>query len=138
MHLGISEILKKADEAPTKEDKIRVLHENHSLVLKMILAYAFDPDIKFLLPPGPVDYRPNDLPDNQNILYIEARRLYLFIEGGHPTLKQDKREALFAMFLESLDAADAELMVAVKDKTLPYKSIDWALVQAAYPDFKKN
>ncbi len=133
--LGINEILSRADSALTKEEKISILREHDSKVLRSILFHVFDPKIKFLLPKGKMDYRPNEMVDNQNILYMEAKRLYLFVEGGHLTLNQKRREDLFMMFLENLDQDDAELMLSIKDKIMPYKSITLKLVREAFPDF---
>jgi hypothetical protein len=44
-----------------------------------------------------------------------------------------KRETLFIQFIEGLDPADAVLMCHVKDKKLPYKSINAKLVNSAFP-----
>jgi hypothetical protein len=131
--LGISEILAKADAAQTKKDKIKILQENDSKQLRWIIQAALDSDIIFLLPKGPLKYTPNDFVDQENILYIEARKLYLFVKDGHATLTQLKREALFRTFLENLAPADAELMLKVKDKEWPYKTITPSLLEKAYP-----
>jgi hypothetical protein len=66
-------------------------------------------------------------------LYQEQRRLYLFIAGGHPDLSQLRRETLFIQVLESIPPEEAELLLAVKDKKLPYKGITKEIVQEAFP-----
>lgn len=56
-----------------------------------------------------------------------------FIEGGNPNLKQVRREYLFVQFLENLDKDDAELILAVKDKKIPYKGITKKFIEEVYP-----
>lgn len=134
MRKSISEILEEASKASTNEDKIRILRANDSFALRVVLQYALDPNIKWLLPKGKVPYKPSDYPDAHGVLYKEARRLYLFVEGGNPNLKQPRREYLYIELLESVDKKDAELLVAIKDKKIPYKGINYKLVKEAFPE----
>ena len=129
MKLGLAEILKKASDFEKKIDKIDWLYRNDSPALRAILKYAYDPKVKFILPEGAPPYKQNQLPDLQSVLYSELRKLYLFIEGGNPNLKQTRREYLFIQLLENLDKEDAELIVAVKDKKIPYKGITKKFVE---------
>ncbi len=92
MKLSLSEILKNASEFDKKQDKFNYLLSNDSPALRAILKYAYDEKVKFLLPEGDPPYKPNELPDQEGILYSELRRLYLFIEGGNPNLKPMRRE----------------------------------------------
>lgn len=132
--LRISQILEEASELPSKEDKIDHLRRNDSVVLRNVLRYALDPSIEFLLPKGKVPYRPSPFVENaESVLYYEARRLYLFVKGGNDSLKPVRREQLFIELLESLDPRDAELLVAVKDKKLPYKGLNSKLIKEAFP-----
>ena len=133
MKLGLAEILKKASEIDKKADKIEWLRRNDSPALRALLKYAFDPNVKFLLPEGAPPYKPNTLPDLQSVLYSELRKLYLFIEGGNDNLKPTRREYLFIQLLENLDKDDAELIAAVKDKKVPYKGINKKFVDEIYP-----
>jgi len=88
----------------------------------------------FILPEGAPPYKPCEFLDQEGRLYTEARKLYLFIEGGNPNLNKVKREMLFIQLIESLDQRDAELLIAIKDKMLPYKNITEKIVRAAFPD----
>lgn len=133
MRLSISEILNKVSEIPSKKEKIEYLQKNQSRQLLDILRYAYDDRIKFLLPEGAVPYKPCPFPGQEASLYQESRRLYLFVEGGNPNLKQMKRELLFIQLLEMLDPNDAKLIVAVKDKKLPYKGVNKKLIEEAFP-----
>jgi hypothetical protein len=135
MKKSISEILELVEKAPTRNDKVRLLQENFSKSLVEILQGAFDVRIKWLLPEGPVPYTPNNLMDIEHVLYNRSRELYLFAQGGNPSLTQARREQLFIQFLESLDKKDAQLIVHIKDKKLPYSSITPDIVVEAFPQF---
>lgn len=120
MKLSISEILDKTSKLNTQEEQVQFIRANDSVTLRQILEYALSPAIKWLLPPGapPFQYA-NDI-ETHGMLYSQAKKLYLFIEGGHPNLNRFKRETLFVQLLESIHPADADLIVAVKDKKIPY------------------
>lgn len=133
MKLSISEILKTASGITDDNHRIAYLRANYSIALESILRGAFDPTIKWQLPEGEPPYKVNALVDQQHILYTECRRFYLFIEGGHPTLKQTRREQLFVEMLEALDPEDAKLLLAVKEKHLPYPGITPDLIRRGFP-----
>jgi len=133
MKLGIAEILKKATEIKDENERINWLRQNNSVALESVLRGAFDPKIKWLLPEGVPPYKPNDIVDQQHRLYTESRKLYLFIEGGNPNLKQIRREQLFIELLEAVDPEDAKLLLSIKDKTLPYPGVTPDVVNKAFP-----
>ena len=133
MKLGISEILLKASTITDDAERVGFLRQNQSTVLHMILRGAFDPTIKWALPSGAPPYKPNDLVDQQHRLFTEARKLYLFVEGGSPNLKQLRRETLFVELLETVDPEDAKMLLCIKDKTLPYPGVTLDIVNQAFP-----
>jgi hypothetical protein len=133
MKLSVAEILKRASEMKDENARVQWLRNNNSVALESVLRGAFDPRIKWLLPEGNPPYKPNDLVDQQNKLYAEARKLYLFIEGGNPNLKQIRRESLFIELLEAVDPEDAKLLLAIKDKHLPYPGVTPEVVSKAFP-----
>jgi hypothetical protein len=45
-----------------------------------------------------------------------------------------RREQLFIQLLEALDPDDAELIIAMKDKSSPYKNLTKKLVMETFPD----
>jgi Family of unknown function (DUF6433) len=134
MRKSVAEILEEIAALKKKEDKITKLRENVSnTVMLKILQWTYDQRIKWLLPEGEVPYNPTKYLDQEGNLYNEARRLYLFVEGGNPNLKQIRREFLFIQLLETLSPKEAQLLASVKDKKLPYKGITEKLVQEAFP-----
>jgi hypothetical protein len=98
-----------------------------------MLKYAFCPTIKFNLPEGSPPFKPCQFGDQQSMLYGSLRKMYLFIGEGNPAVTKNKREILFVNMLESLDPEDAKLLLAVKDKKMPYKGITKKLVTETFP-----
>ena len=133
MKLGIGEILQTAAKQKTAEEKIAYLRENQSAGLLTILSGAFDDGVVWALPPGAPPYTPSKLVDQEAALYTNIRRLYLFAVGGHATISQLKRESLFIELLESVSPLDAEVLIAMKDKKLPHKSLTKKLISEAFP-----
>jgi len=133
MHKSISEILAEVEKAPAKE-KVAKLQSYDSMPLKVILQYALDPRIEWLLPIGIPPYTPCEHLDQHGNLHREIRKLHNFIKGGgHPDMHPLRREVLFIQFIEALDPADAILMCNIKDKKIPYKGINAKLVNSAFP-----
>lgn len=133
MKKSIYNILKECAEPKSKKDRVLLLQKNCTPVILNILKYAFDPNIKFDLPEGAPPYKPCEYLDQEGRLYTEARKLYLFVEGGNPHLTKVKREMLFIQFIEGIDKNDAELIIAVKDKKLPFKTLTRDIVKEAFP-----
>lgn len=134
MLLSLSEIVKKATEQTTKEEKIEWLQKNESVPLKTILKYMYDPSVKFLIPNTPPPWKKNGYVGVEGMLYKETRRLKIFIEGGgYDHMDNIKREQLFISLLEDVDDNDAELlckMIAQK----PLKGLSRAVVHESFPD----
>lgn len=134
MKLSLSEILEKAAKQPNSQKRREVLYENNSVALQALLKYALDEQVKFVLPTGSPPYKKCELPEAHGMLYTNLRKLYLFVEGGTPTpIPAIKREQLFIELLETVDPKDAELLIAVKDKSIPYKGITPKFVNKTFP-----
>jgi len=142
----MSEIATKINNAKDKPRKLKVLKDHDSVPLRQVLKGAFHPDIKWLLPKGDnIPYTPNDAPlgTDHTILSQEAKRLYLFIEGGDNAISQNKRETTFVQMLEGLSAEEAEFLIAVVNKKVnnKYKGFTANLVKEAFnwnDNFMKN
>ena len=136
MDLLISEILEKVSKIKTKKEKVTFLKHYDSDALRMVIKSSFDPKIKWALPDGDVPYTKNDAPEGteHTLLQKEVRRLYHFIKGGNPALKQNKREMMFVQMLEGLHKDEAELLIAAKDKSLhrKYKGLSDNVVKEAF------
>jgi hypothetical protein len=138
MKLLISEVIKKASNAKTKAEKIKILKENNTQALRSVLKWNFDPNITSDLPEGEVPYNKNDAPigTEHTVLERESRNLWRFIKGAN-TLSRMKREQLFIQLLEGLHESEAEIVCLVKDKELQSKfRITHAVVKEAFPEIK--
>ena len=114
MYKSIYEFLSEISELKTTKEKIEALvNHPHSEAFKVLFAYAFDPNIKWLLPEGNPPYKPTDILDVEGRLLHEIRRLYLFVEGGNPNLSKIRRETLFIQLLESIHPKDAILLSSI-------------------------
>ena len=130
------EILTKVNNAKDKPAKIAVLRKHDSVPLRQVLKGAFDPNIIWDLPEGTPPFNRNDAPagTEHTTLYTEARRLWHFVKGADENLKQSKKEMMFIQLLEGLQEDDADLMIAVKEKSLNkrYKGLTDAVVKEAF------
>jgi hypothetical protein len=134
MLLSLSEIISKATELKTKEEKIEWLRKNQSVPLKTILKYMYDTEIEFLIPNTPPAWKKNGYVGVEGMLYNETRRLRIFIKGGgYDNLSQTKREQLFISLLEDIDDKDAELLCKMIAQR-PLKGLSKIAVHQAFPD----
>jgi len=135
MAISLVNILEDVAKAKNKKEKKEVLlkHGNNG-ALKEILKYTYDPNIKFLLPPGNPPYNSVvDETENPTYLYGLVRKLYLFVEGGNPNLKPQRREYLFIELLESIHPKEAEILLQMKDKKLKCNGLTYNLVKETFP-----
>lgn len=136
------EIFEEVEKCKTKKDRIAKLQSYSGAPLKQVLGYTYDPNVKWLLPEGNPPYKPAGADvEADGRLVSELRKLYLFVEGPTDTqknLKQIRREQLFIELLESVDPGDAKVLLGMKDKKLPFKSITKKLVAEAFPNLAKN
>jgi hypothetical protein len=137
--LLISEVLQKVSNAKTKTEKVKILQDNNTQALRSILIWNYDESVVSLVPEGEVPYRPNEAPEGteHTVLEKEYKKLYYFIKGGDPNLKQFRREQMFIQMLEGLHSSEAELLCLVKDGLLQKKyRITKAVVEEAFPQIK--
>ncbi len=130
---SIAWILEFTAKLPNEQEQIKCLQANDNSAIRTILKFCFDPNIKWLLPEGDPPYKACEYPNLENMMYSEARRLYLFVEGGNPNLKPLKRESMFVDLLQCITPEDAKLLCSIKDKKLPFKGLKATTVQKAFP-----
>ena len=110
--------------------------------IKVILDLVYNPNIEFLLPETDPPFTPVDPGiDAQNVLKADIRRLRycLNIPEGEQ-LRPLKREQMFIQMLEAVDANDAKLLLAVKNKKLPpeLRDITESVVRKAFPGIEEK
>lgn len=135
IRISISEILTKTQELKKADEKVNWLRQNDNAALRIILKYTYDSSVKFLIPDTPPPWNKNEFEDEaKSLLYREARRLKIFVEGGgYDSLNQIKREQLFISLLEDVDNDDAETLCTMITKK-PFKGITKKVVVEAFPD----
>jgi hypothetical protein len=133
MVVSISEVINKACELKTREEKVDWLRKNNSVPLRNILICMYDKQkIKFLLPNTPPPYKPSESHDVHGNLIHEARKLKYFIEGmGGEKVERIKRENIFIELLESVSPGDAELLCQMIQQK-PMKGLTPKLINEAF------
>ena len=141
-----SEIFSIANGLSSDEERVNYLRQNATKAVKELLRYNFNKDIKFLLPEGRPDIKAEENfnprrgffegVDDGATLNYEMRKMYLFIEGGHPNLTSLKRESLWHELVNSLDPAEADDLWYMKDKKLQekYKKITHTVAYNSFPE----
>lgn len=112
----LSLIFAEAEALSSHEDKVNHFRNNDSLALRELIDIYFNET--FDLPAGAPWYTAT-LADNEAYLYREIRRLYRFFPRNNRLTKTQKAEQ-FTRVLSTLTPGDAKLLLAIKDKTLPY------------------
>lgn len=133
------EILKALTEAENHTTRVKILQDNESFTLKTILQGNFDDNIVLDLPEGAPPFRRDAAPVGFQMARIDnsIKNLGYFVKGS--TLPAMRKEMLFIQLLESIHPADADIVIAMKDKKLaklcPVLSL--ALVKKAFPNLIK-
>ena len=132
----VHEIFTKINNAKDKTQKIAVLKQFDNNAMRQLLKAAFDPKIKFDLPEGNPPYIKNEAPagTEHTSLASEAKKLYHFVVGGNNQINKLKKETMFIQMLEGLHEQDAEVLMAIKNKTLnnAYKGLTANLVKETF------
>lgn len=133
MRLSIAEIVNKATELKTVDEKVEWLRKYDHPALRTVLKYMYDKNVEFLIPNTAPPWKKNQYVGVEGMLYNEARRLKIFIKGGgYDNLNKVKREQLFISLLEDIDNADAELLCKMIEQK-PLKGLSRNVVVTAFP-----
>ena len=140
-----NEIFSIANGLSSDEERVNYLRQNATKAVRALLIYNFS-DTKFLLPEGrpelrtEEDFNPQrgyvEGVDDGATLNYEMRKMYLFYEGGHPTLTSVKRETLWIELINSLHPSEADDLWHMKDKQLQkkYKKITHLIAYNSFPE----
>ena len=111
------EILKKANES---QDPVQTLKEylQKDSRLSTVLGYALNPNFKMPLPDGTPPYIPSQHPIGVAPVEILNTHNKLYIMYNKDT-KQYRKEEIFVQWLEDMAPEEADLMIKIKDQTLP-------------------
>ena len=115
---SLAEITAEVCELKSTSEQVAYLKENNSKELRNILILMYDKKWSFSIPSSAPPYTPSVMKESHGMLYREARKLAYFItemkEGEN--LSQVKKESLFIQMLETVDKADAKLLVQMLEK----------------------
>tara|TARA_B100001996_G_scaffold365106_1_gene334686 strand:+ start:323 stop:1051 length:729 start_codon:yes stop_codon:yes gene_type:complete len=139
---SVVEILALADETKGKQAKVDILKEYiERQDLKYALKAAFDSRVEFTLPEGlpeNVVVGDPDTPEGAMDMAPERfiriyKRMQYWVKGGNAnnTSKAAKQEEIFINTLRSLEKSEAEFLLAIKDKTMPFKSVTKEICELA-------
>ena len=122
---GVAETLKRISKIHSHKQRIETIQKDHNIPMEILIDCCFNPNIKFLLPKES---------DAQGFLFSQIRRMGIFhSKGNYKDMKQMQRERQFIDFIESCDPDDADLIVSIKDKKMPYPNITERLFKDAWP-----
>lgn len=135
----LSEVLERAGDQKTKQDKIDYLRKNGSIPLQTILKGAYDDAVIWNLPEGKPPFNEDGAPKGYEMvsLHKQCKKFKHFVKGGvGDNQPAARRERMFIGILESLHSSEAELVLNMKEKTLmgKYNGITSALVAEAFPN----
>lgn len=131
---SIVEILALVEETKGKQSKIDILKQFVDRNdVKYALKAAFDERVQFTLPEGlpeGTQVGDPDTPEGAMDMAPERfirgfKRMQYWVKGGlaNSTSKVTKQEEIFLNTLRSLEKSEAEFLLAIKDKTMPFKSV---------------
>ena len=137
---SVAEIFSEASKLKAKKDKIEFLSRYRNRKdLEHIVKGAYHPAIVWLVPPGPLpegvefsDVPAVDLADDR---LIRAWRQLRYLVKGGPNTPQAKREDIYLNILRAVHRSEAELLMSVVNKKLPYKGLTRALMLETFPDW---
>ena len=137
---SVVEVLGLVEETKGKQSKVDILKQfTGRNDVKYALKAAFDPRVVFTLPDGLPDgfvVGDPDTPEGAMDMAPERfirvfKRMQYWVEGGSAQASQSKREEIYLNTLRSLEKSEAEFLVAIKDKTMPFKSVTKEICELA-------
>lgn len=141
MRKNIYEIFDEFKAATTKEERVKVLKDNDSPVLRNVLLGTLDDRIKFVFKEIP-PYNREEVPPGMSYENMSSvlNRIYLFMEF-HPrlplSLTMERKKQILTQILESLEPREAEVFsnILLKNKKDPYRVpyLTASLVNTAFP-----
>ena len=148
--MWLGELITKIGQTKPLEKAIRIqmLHEyvakgkDHENVLKSYVECMYHPHVVFDLPEGAPPYKQNKVPDYDQagfslFNFFHQRYPLYFVKGTSAYIQNNiKREQLFVRSLEGLFPVEADLLIAMKDKSdKKLKNFNEELIREAFPNW---
>lgn len=135
----LHELFEEAQNAKTRDDRIKLFKENDTFTLRTILQLAYNTSIELDFPSGAPPFT-----ENTNPTGLEPVRLKNVIKPLGNCVKDNniagfKKEKILIGILESIHTKDADIIIAAKDKKLNklYSKITKNLVEKTFPSLVK-
>lgn len=135
----LHELLEEAQNLKTRAERIELFTKHDNFALRTILQLAHNPKIELDFPAGAPPYKKSENPEG-----LEYARLTNIIRSLGQCVKGNKvsavkKEQILIRLLESVDAKDAEIIIAAKDKVLHklYTKVTENLVEKTFPALLK-
>ena len=139
---SVVEILGLVEETSGKQAKVDILKQFiERQDVKYALKAAFDSRVQFTLPDGLPDgfvVGDADTPEGAMDMAPERfirvyKRMQYWVKGGsaNSTSKAAKQEEIYLNTLRSLEKSEAEFLMAIKEKTMPFKSVTKEICELA-------
>lgn len=130
------EVFQQVALAKAPAARVKILQDNESFSVKTLLQGNFDPRIKIDVPEGSPPYKKDLAPAGLQTTRVDnAIKMLGNLVVGNPLPKM-RKEILFVQLLESIHPSDAEIVIAMKDKTLSdlFPALTAKLVKKAFPN----
>lgn len=134
MKKNIHEVLEQVEDARTWEEKVRILHQNDTPLLRLILYMAFKPDVEFFLTEIPLSYKANNCPIGmgETNLAMESKLFRYFIKD-YP-LDYKHKITMFLGMLEALEEREANVVINMVKKDMSEYGLRFAHIEEAFPN----
>jgi hypothetical protein len=136
---GVCEILERVSKLRKKGEKIMELRKVYNQIGPLI-DLCFNPKYVWLLPEGAPPYKPQPKEsDTQGVLISSVRKFGVFLQNnGYDNLRRAKREQIFIEYLEAMDPDDAKLLLQIKERKMPFKTLTKSIFSEAYPQLAEH
>jgi hypothetical protein len=142
----LPELFEHMAKRKTREEKIETLREFIKIgksqfdLMRAFVELHWHPSVHFRLPDGKPPFTPagNYESEAPSTLYREFKQIGRFLEGSSMYITNPlKREFHFISKLESLSEKEANILVALKDKTVfkLYPDVNFDLFNEAYKEY---
>ena len=136
-----SEVFTKLGEIDSFHDRVAYLQEEQTFAIRTILQCNFTPTIRLDLPDGTPPFTRDILPGDNSLARLDrvikslGRIALIGDQAPAVGLEKMRKETQYIKLLESVNEADADVIIAMKDKALTKKFpvLDYVLVKAAFP-----
>jgi hypothetical protein len=125
----LSRVAKINDRDERAAELRRVCRERPAIA--MYIQYVYHPNVAFDLPKGKIEYQRSG-EDQYGMFYSQVRKLKNFFTTS-PVSKERKLEN-FIVLLETVTGSDSDLLIAAKDKSLPWNRMGRQFCVEALPE----